>query len=236
LDDAPRISLLVPTRNRLKEFEAFAESAWETADYPEFIDIIAYIDEDDRSYDSLFHSDEFTFIQGPRIVLSQMWNECQLASSADIFGHMGDDIRFRTNHWDTLLRGAFPKDNIAFVHGYDGSIQDNTCFGTHGFIHRAWVDAVGYFVPPYFSCDFNDTWLNDVSHLINRHIRAEFTTEHLHPAWGKRPKDLSDRERENRGARDGVQALYDRHLPSRQNDAIKLLAAMYRARMIEVPS
>lgn len=186
------------------------------------IEFVVYIDNDDDSYDDL-HLDNVCKIYGPRIVLSKMWNKCQKEARADVFLHAGDDLRFRTPGWDTKILAAFPDDKVAFVHGRDGSPQDEICFGTHGFIHRKWVDAVGYFVPPYFSCDYNDTWLNDVSNMIDRHILVpDVLIEHMHYVWNKREKDTSDIEREQRGERDGVRKLYDEYLPKRQADAKKL--------------
>ena len=98
-------------------------------------------------------------------------------------------------------------------------------FGTHGFIHRNWVDTVGYFVPPYFSSDYNDTWLNDVANMIDRRIYVDIKTEHMHPAFNKGPMDQTHIERLQRHQEDNVDALYATKLPERQADADKFIDA-----------
>lgn len=219
-----RICLLLPTRGRRAAFDAMIDSAMNTAHGP--VEVVAYVDDDDSSYDG-YDRPGVQIIRGPRIVLSEMWNACYAASDADVVGLLGDDVRFRTSGWDMAVLDGFPEDGIAFVHGDDGSVQDQRCFGTHGFVSRRWVNAVGYFAPPYFSCDYNDTWLNEVSWEIGRHVRVPILTEHMHFGFGKRLKDESDNEREARGGRDNVAQLYKDLAPRRLWDAEKLRAVCF---------
>lgn len=220
--EKPRISLLVPSRKRSKMLQSMYQSALDTAEGS--IECVAYIDNDDPSYDYL-DMPNLVRVYGARIVLSSMWNRCQEEANSEYYMHCGDDLIFRTKGWDTKIVNAFPEDKIAFVHGRDGSPQDDVRFGTHGFLHKKWVDTVGYFVPPYFSCDYNDTWLNDVSNMIDRHIFVEdVLIEHMHPVWGKRDKDQSDREREQRGAEDNVVQMYEDYKEERTLWANKLKA------------
>ena len=225
------ISLLLPTRNRVNTSQGnfvydFIQSARETADSPENIEIVFYVDDDDES--SLEYFDSFDdplirVVSGSRIVLSQMWNECYYESSGDILGHCGDDLRFRTQGWDSIILSKFQEhlDRIAFVYGRDGYAPLN--FGTHGFIHRNWVEVLGYFVPPYFSSDFNDNWLNEIAKDVDRHFYVDIYTEHLHPAAGKYIMDVTHQERVERGAQDNVHEKYDSLSAERQIDAAKLL-------------
>lgn len=218
------ISILCPTRKRLEMFKRMYQSALDLAETK--IECVAYIDDDDDSYDRL-EMPNLIKVRGERIVLSRMWNRCWQEANNDFYMHAGDDNIFRTKGWDTKIIQAFPDDKIAFVHGRDGSDQDRTGFGTHGFLHRNWTDAVGYFVPPYFSCDWNDTWLNDVSDMIGRHVFVEdVLIEHMHPVWNKRQKDQSDVEREQRGNEDNVKGKYDNTLSERQQWADTLRGAI----------
>lgn len=220
------ISLLVPTRGRPDGLQRFVESARGTADDPDLLEVVVYVDDDDESYRD-FPIKDIHWIVGPRIVLSKMWNECWLRAAGPIFGHMGDDIIFRTPHWDTKVRQAFERheDRIALVHGRDGMHDQN--LGTHGFLHRNWTDAVGYFVPPYFSSDYNDTWLNDVADRINRRVFVpEIYTEHMHPACGKGPLDQTHADRLQRHAEDRVDDKYRELVGERVADADKLAAVM----------
>ena len=196
------ISILCPTRARPSFCFDLVKTALDKAQDPLGLEFIFYTDDDDDASDNFFDNtlyfleDEFVGfdpdkqvirLEGSRIVLSEMWNKCWEQSTSDIFFHAGDDIRFRTDHWDKIVIDSFNSipDKIAFIFGDDGyEDRRDPNFGTHGFIHRNWTDTVGYFVPPYFSSDYNDTWLNDVSHEIKRRYKIPIYTEHLHPAAG----------------------------------------------------
>ena len=95
-------------------------------------------------------------------------------------------------------------------------------FGTHGFIHRNWADTVGYFVPPYFVSDYNDTWLNDVSKELGRHCFVDILTEHMHPGAGKHVYDETHLERLERHRLHDVDTLYCNMADKRHDDVLKL--------------
>lgn len=214
------ISVLLPSRGRPTEFKRLYDSAMDTAKGP--IEFVVYRDIDDPT--EYHQADNITFIKGERIVLSQMWNECYRQAKGPYYMHCGDDIIFRTPGWDEIVMNAFPEDKIAFVFGNDG-YWGNT-FGTHGFIHKNWIEAVGYFVPPYFSSDYNDTWLNDVAKLIGRRLYVDILTEHMHFAFGKGPLDQTHQERLDRHQADNVDQLYVDKSSERDADAEKLRRCM----------
>jgi hypothetical protein len=225
------ISLLIPTRNRINTTHGnfvydLIESARLTADNPDDIEFVFYVDADDKSsldYFNSFSDPLIRVVSGDRIVLSQMWNECYEESCGDILGHCGDDLRFRTQGWDSVIASKFAEypDRIAFVYGRDGYAPKT--FGTHGFIHRNWVEAVGYFVPPYFSSDFNDNWLNEVAQAVGRHFYVDVYTEHMHPAAGKYVMDQTHTDRVSRGEQDRVHEKYNSLKAERDADANALL-------------
>jgi hypothetical protein len=195
-----------------------------TADNPEEIEVVTYIDNDDGHYDDL-ELPRLTKLRGERIVLSQMWNECWKAAQGEVYGHMGDDIIFRTQGWDTAIKDAINQyeDKIVFAFGNDGSPGgEMRTFGTHGFVHRNWTDTLGRFVPPYFSSDYNDTWFNDVAKMIGRHCYVNIYTEHMHYSMGKAEIDDNTRERLARHASDNVEHIYESKKPEREQDAEKL--------------
>ncbi len=221
------ISLLVPTRNRPDNLKRFYESAMATANLPKAVEVVAYVDDDDDSYD--FSLPRLRYVRGPRIVLSKMWNKCYDIALGPIYGHMGDDIIFRSDNWDALIKNIFNsfEDKILFVHGDDMSDVHRSNFGTHGFIHKNWVDAVGYFVPPYFSSDFNDTWLNDVANALDRRVYIDAVkTEHMHYVFNKAEKDQTHEERLARHANDRVDEIYAAKKSEREADVEKLRKVM----------
>lgn len=209
-----RISVLLPTRQRPNQLHRLINSIAETARFPDNIEAVLYVDDDDDSYAEKTLGIETTWVRGPRhhdglVNLSIKWNHCYDASTGDILMHCGDDIIFRTTDWDVVVRDAFNavEDQVLFAFGRDG-YQDGNNFGTHGFVHRKWVETVGYFVPPYFVSDYNDTFLNDVSKAIGRHREIDILTEHMHYCCGKALIDQNTQDRLDRHGEHRPQDLY----------------------------
>lgn len=220
-----RFSLLIPTRGRPDGLTKCVESALDTADDPAQVDIWCYRDDDDESYNDL--DLPVAWVTGPRITLSRTWNVLDAASGGDIVCHCGDDIIFQSNGWDSAVRGAFSQyaDRIAFVYGRDGA-QDAE-LGTHGFVSRQWIDAVGYFCPPLFSHDYNDTWLNVVAEVVGRRVfLPDVLMEHMHWLWGKSDHDQTYLDHEAFGVRDDVRGLWLATDELRARDANRLKAVM----------
>jgi hypothetical protein len=201
-------------------------SARDTSSTP--LEFVFYTDDDAPLPGAITELPDVVAIVGPRITLSAMWNECAKRAAGQVLMQCDDECVFRSPDWDVAVHGVFGRlpDKIAFVHGRDLH-QPDGAFGTLGFLHRRWVDTVGYFTPPYFSCDYGDTWLNDVSNMIGRRIYLpDVVTEHMHPIAGKGEWDQTHQERLARGGRDDVAGLYARLAPKRVEDAAKLAAVM----------
>lgn len=204
-------------------------TARETASHPQDLELVCYTDDDDPSYYQLDSQlpGKVIMLRGERIVLSQMWNACANTANGDILWHGADDIRFRTPAWDLAVVNAFDRepDRIVFVHGRDGIHDD--ALGTHGFVSVEWVAAVGSFVPPYFSSDYNDAWLTDVADRIGRRVfLPNVYTEHMHPVAQKGPWDVTHTERLARHQQDGVDGMYVALEGEREQWAEKLRAVM----------
>lgn len=229
------IVLLLPSRGRAKNLERLFRSLEETTAGPWWI--VAMRDDDDV-WDLPRPMTAMTIVAGPRRLLSQYWNDAydvarrtlphEDEDGPTIYMHAGDDIEFRTLGWDRIVRDAFPDDGIAFVHGDDLSPNGRT-LGTHGFLRAGWVDALGYFVPPYFSSDCNDAWLNEVADYLGRRVYVPVVTEHWHPAFGKAEWDQTHQDRLARHEADNVTELWHALAPERLRDAAKLQAAILAA-------
>jgi len=209
-------SLLCPTRKRPQNIEALIASALDTAVNPDNIEFVFYTDDDDKESRKKLKSSHnianIKSVTGPRIVLSQMWNECLETSTGNILMHCGDDIVFSSKSWDANIQDAFNEypDKIALVYGRDG-IHDEK-LSTHSFVTRTWTDILGYICPPYFSSDWNDQWLFDIAKAVDRlHYLASVYTEHMHPSAEKAEIDITHKERMDRGTADDVEKLY--HAP-----------------------
>jgi hypothetical protein len=196
------------------------------------VEYVFYIDEDDKASMDMaetLHEEngDIRHTVGPRILLSSMWNVCQETASFDLYQHSCDETIYRTTGWDVQVSNAFDQwsDRIGIVYGRDGIHDAN--LATHGFLHRNWVNAVGYFVPPYFSSDYNDLWIFQVAQSIGRTCYLpEMYQEHMHPAVGKGPMDQTHQDRLARHGQDNVDALYARLAPERTGDAQRLLQAI----------
>ena len=227
------ISILCPTRGRPEFMDKMFKSAALTSHtgdtrIPNF-ETVFYIDEDDQPSIDKWEKDlqyrGCAAVVGPRINLSMAWNRCYEKAEGDILFHAGDDLIFKTRGWDEMVRIQFreSKDKILFVGGQDGLHPPKNNFITHGFLHRNWVEVVGYFVPPYFSSDYNDTWLNELADRIGRKIYLkDLHIEHMHPLAGKHFWDRTHLERLERHRKDRPQDLYAEKAPERERDAEKL--------------
>jgi hypothetical protein len=226
----PVISLLVPSRRRPEQLDRMWRSARGTADDPGDVELVVRLDDDDTSYDadSGLFAGSVIWAQGPRILMSNLWNDAYDYAHGDILMHAGDDVVFRTAHWDTRVHQEFARypDGVALVHGRDGSVQDEV-MAIHGFLTRRWVEALGYFVPPYFSSDYNDTWLTDVANALGRRVyMPDVLFEHMHPVWGKGSWDRTHIERIERDACDDNRRRYEDLRSARAEDVTKLRALM----------
>lgn len=216
------ISVLVPSRGRPQALQEMADSVHATAVGP--VEVLAYVDDDDPADYSTVTG--VRIIYGPRIVLSDCWNQLAAAADGPILGMGADDIRFRTVGWDTRVCRAFEvfDDQIAFVYGRDG-IHDQK-LGTHGFIHWRWVETVGYFTWPEFPADYADTWLHELAGRIRRLVYLpDVYIEHLHFLAGKAEVDQTHRERLAR--RGNVDWLWRTLTDQRIADARKLEEACF---------
>lgn len=216
----------MPSRGRPDNLRRVIDSARSTA--VNDIQFVIYLDNDDVMSHSVARELCVDALIGPRILLSQMWNECWAHAKYDIAMHCGDDIIFQSPRWDTLVIDAFNliPDRIALVHGRDG-IHDQH-MATHGFLHRTWVNTLGYFVPPYFASDYNDLWLTEVADAIGRRVfLADVFTEHMHPVVGKGPMDQTHHDRLTRHSQDDCDNIWRNTAHLRVNDINKLKAVIH---------
>lgn len=229
------ISILFPTRKRPESLRRTIVTARETAKHP--IEICVYVDEDDNFSVPVLQELKVRYVVGPRIrQMTQYWNVCASFANGDILGQLNDDVIFRTHGWDEIVENFFAQagDKLWVVHGDHLGTFDGRNFGPHPFIHRRWAEIVGYFLPPYFSSDYGDTWLNDLANALSRRKFLPFEIEHMHVAHGKAEMDETTRERLVRHKEDDPDSLYHQTIDQRVEDARKLGALMIPVRRPQV--
>ena len=223
------ISLLLPSRKRPKIFSRMVSSVRGTATNP--VEIVARFDDDDLESAEAARQDGAIVLVGPRLrEITAAWNECFDSCSGDIVAQANDDIVFRTPGWDVMVEKAFIEvpDKILLVHG-DDVFGHRGNFGPHPFVHRKWVEALKYFIPPYFCSDFGDAWPNELADRIGRRRFVPFEIEHRHFSHGfPEMEDETTKDRLARHAEDDPDSIYysQEKMAERARDAQKLAALM----------
>lgn len=189
------IGILCPTRQRVGWTKRMVNSCLDTASDPDHIKIVLRLDmdnfEDHEGYKKLIRVGIDKVLIGPSKCLSLLWNDLYklLGESTQLNMHSADDLIFRTQGWDAVAREEakkFPK-GIGMVY-FDDAIQHEG-LSTHGFYSRGWSEALGFFMPPYYTANFNDThnmWLGknlqQRGHSNCCIYRGDILLEHMHPS------------------------------------------------------
>ena len=232
------ITILTPSRNRPKRLDNFIRSVYDTADHPERIQILNYIDLDDPSIEEykkledgyaseLYELLHFRNLYGPPMSVSKSWNEIAKLSLGDILIMGNDDQEYQTQYWDTTLEGEVNKypDDIYCAWFEDKINGPKHC--AFPIISRKWYDTVGYFAPGVFNFGYNNTWVYDIAKRVGRtHFIPDVVVEHKHFSKGKSEMDDTyarnrTQEKGNLYAKDKI--IFEQTADERQKDADKLL-------------
>ena len=188
------ITIILPTRKRPANITRMVDTIVATVSDIHNVELLIYIDDDDEeSIPALQAAAErisVNAIQGNKMPGSQMYNAIFKEAKGDIIMFSADDIVFKTPNWDLLVQKEFDayEDKILLVYGNDG--YQNGRIATHGFIHRYWVELLGYVLPPKLASAYTDEWMTDLAIRVGRKCyRSDLITEHMHPAVGKAPMD-----------------------------------------------
>lgn len=187
-----RISLLHATRGRPDKALAAKQQWLSSAKYPEYVEHIFGVDEDDAS--------TLNVTSGcPRVVVEKgkgcvlAWNSCAELSTGDILVQLSDDWK-PALYWDEILRDQFNTETGPCVLAIsDGHRNDDLlCMAI---LNRARYKQQGYLFHPKFLSVFSDnyfTWaakkdgvLKDARHIV---------FEHEHPIFGKGEMDNTYRD------------------------------------------
>ena len=114
------ISILCPTKNRCEGLERMWLSAMNTADLPNNIELVVYIENDDHNtlskveeFEKKFGNQIVKIVSSEDVVYGDLHNICCANSSADLFFCGADDMIFRTQAWDTSIKEVFKQYNIS---------------------------------------------------------------------------------------------------------------------------
>jgi len=195
-----KIALMCPTRNRMNKLLTLISSLLTTVEDPHNIYLVLGVDEDDPAiehYNYLQRNLKFIEIikfknEGKFLGLSTMWNKMASVypNTVDIFAMIGDDMVFMTKDWDQKIIEEFengPKDKILMVHcndgvrGKDNKYATMAPFPVNFFVHKNYVNTVGYFVEPFIENIHQDTWCDFIfGKLKRKKYRHDILIKHLH--------------------------------------------------------
>lgn len=188
------ISLILPTRKRTGQLRRALESLVRTAENPERIEVVLYIDRDD------YESQQFEFpavrivrVVGARTSMGRMTQACYDRTSGRTIMLANDDMEFRTPGWDRLIRDAINvyEDGVALVWGNDLE----TGAPAHPFLSRQLCELMGGICPESYDRILIDTHLYDVFRKLQYAGVERFCylpdviIEHLCPSAGKATVD-----------------------------------------------
>src|SRR5581483_10847904 len=94
-------SVILPTRERPAQLQRAVASLLATAAHPDRVELVLYIDDDDRISQQVELPGITTVrIVGPRGTMGQMTRACYQAATGTYILLANDDIAFRTAGWD----------------------------------------------------------------------------------------------------------------------------------------
>ena len=197
-----KISLLVPSRERLNLKLTLISSILTTVKDINNVELLFGIDEDDPTRDIAYKiSNAIPFVKiidikndKKFIGINKIWNMLYPHAKGDILGYIGDDMVFKTENWDEEILKEFtgsnlPKDSIKLVHCYDGyRNSDEIC--VNAFLHKKYVDIIGYLCREEFLINWSDQWLYQTFKAFDRVVwRKDIHIQHNHWVFGKRERD-----------------------------------------------
>jgi len=227
-----KIALLLPSRNRLNKFLTFLTSVLATTNNIKNIRIVLGVDEDDPMYekyeriaDNLDFIDFITFPEGSfkKGGLSIYWNTMVQKNNYDILAMVGDDMIFKTNDWDKKIIETFKskQDNIHLVFCNDGmrgpgnKYENAPPFPVNSFLHRDYVDTVGWYVQDIEPKGFQDTYLDKIFEVLDRKIYYhDIIIKHMHfSEYGNRDSTTDSIESDREGIWDNNDIWEQKLLP-----------------------
>lgn len=190
------ISLCFSTRGRPEVFKRMCLSALDSAAKPDEIEFITYRDTDDVPYEFVGNHKE---IIAKRFTHSntEMTNECVKLATGPIYMFLADDVEFKTKDWDIRVQEAFGKypDRIVLICP-DNENWKVWNYGTLGFIHKNWIDTLGYLHCPHPDAKSGDQWLNEVAVALDRRVHLQDVVvehinihDHVHREKNQRGRD-----------------------------------------------
>jgi predicted SAM-dependent methyltransferase len=183
------ISILLSTSNRPFGMETFAKAVDQTTKFPENVEIIFGIYEDDQGSikkamdlkSQCKISIRYEIIKrcpNGDINLSFLWNQIYAKATYPIIGCFSDDCIFHTPAWDEEIRQEFVLDKTVLVCFNDVHVQRgrvSTLFFTNKCVH----EKFGIYLNEHFRHGFEDIYWDQIYKKAGKfHYREDLIMEH----------------------------------------------------------
>ena len=183
------VIVLCPTRGRPQAALEVLTTFEATVADEQYTDIRFVVDADDPTlpdYSRLVG--DYHVMVGPapsNMVKALNWAACKLLDDVlgiEILGFVGDDHRFRSDDWDTIVRAALAEPGIA----YGDDLFQRERLPTQAFVSADIVHALGWMALP--GCRHlyvDDAWAHLGAAIGNLIYMPDVVIEHMHPLAGK---------------------------------------------------
>lgn len=164
----PLFSLIVPTRERVKQLGRLLASLAETASHPEQLEVILVVDEDDAPSQRVCHDTLHIsmVLVPPRQTMGALNMAGYEASTGRYVMLLNDDVVARTPGWDERMLSCFQKwvDDIVLVHVNDLLFGADLC--TFPVVTRRFGELAGGICPREYVRYRIDDHISDLFNLL----------------------------------------------------------------------
>lgn len=223
------ISLLLPTRGRPELVKRLFKSIIDTAEAPNLIEVILYVDDDDVESHHLDGGSLHTrCIIGPRQSMGTYNTQCYRASKGQIIVLVNDDMVMRTIGWDRELRTMHDRFADRIYLGYCNDLLKKGGLATFPILSRKTCDLLVDPYPAAYAGAFIDVHLFDIFKRLQHQGFDRFiylndvVFEHLHYRTGKATYDETYKTR----GRFQDDSVFIQLSNSRRDSAKRLLNAL----------
>jgi glycosyltransferase involved in cell wall biosynthesis len=182
-----RLSLLLPTRGRLRLVERFLRSVVAQSTRPDLIEVILCVDEDDaESHGIAFEGLTLKLVIVPRQTMGAYNAICLEHASGDIAIAANDDIVVRTMGWDEKVRELDARYPDGVYLGYANDLFKGHKMSTFPILSRQTCQLLAEPYPRIYKGAFIDTHLMDIFRRLEKRgydriaYAEDIVFEHVH--------------------------------------------------------
>jgi hypothetical protein len=222
-----RISLLLPTRGRSELVQRFLRSVVAQSAYPELIEVILCVDDDDIESHGIVSSElDLKVVVGPRQNMGAYNTECLRHASGEITIAVNDDIIVRTKGWDEKVRALDARYPDGVYLGYPNDLFKGSKVSTFPILSSKTCELLAEPYPRVYKGAFLDPHLMDIFRRLEKRgyariaYAADIVFDHVHYRSNPEALDATYSDR----ARFGDDPTFIALVEARQLEADRLYA------------